>query len=60
MFTGTSLDIQLTSESLVTIPSMDLPKKKLRNMTGRNTTWGVFKAYVVFLSNISVFSYTLT
>ncbi len=29
--------------------SMDLPKKKLRNMnmTGRNTMWGVSKAYVV-------------
>ena len=26
----------------------DLPKRKLRNMTGRRTTWGVFKAYVVF------------
>ncbi len=27
---------------------MDLPKKKLMDTTGRNTTWGVFKAYVVF------------
>ncbi len=25
-------------------------KKKLRNTTGRNTTWGVFKAYVVFVA----------
>ncbi len=46
MVNGTS---PLTSESLVTIESiMDLPKKKLTNMTGRNTTWGVFKAYVFF------------
>ena len=29
---------------------MDLPKKKLRNMTGRNTTWGVFKAYAFFFN----------
>ena len=35
------LDIPLTSESLA--------KKKLRNTTGRNTTWGVFKAYAVSL-----------
>ena len=28
--------------------SMDLLKKKLRNTTGGNKTWGVFKAYVVF------------
>ena len=34
-------DIPLTSESLA--------KKKLRNTTGRNTTWGVFKAYAVSL-----------
>ncbi len=27
---------------------MDLPKKKLGNMTGSNTTWGVFKAYEFF------------
>ena len=27
--------------------TLDLPKKKLRNMTVRNTTWGVFKAYSV-------------
>ena len=33
-------DIPLTSESQA--------KKKLRNATGRNTTWGVFKADVVF------------
>ncbi len=32
-------DIQLTSESL--------RKKKLRNKTCRNTTWGVFKVYAV-------------
>ena len=29
--------------------SMDPPKEKLRNMTGRNTTWGVFKVYAFFL-----------
>ncbi len=28
--------------------SMDLPKKKLRNTTGRNTTWGVFIVYAFF------------
>ena len=28
----------------------DLPMKKLRNMTGRNTTWAVFKANAVSLS----------
>ncbi len=28
--------------------SMDLPKKKLLNTTGRNMTWGVFKAYAFF------------
>ncbi len=28
--------------------SMDLLKEKLRNTTGRNTTWGVFKAYAGF------------
>ncbi len=27
--------------------SIDLPKRKLRSTTGRNTTWGVFKAYAV-------------
>ncbi len=30
--------------------SIDLPKKKLRNMTGRNTTCGVFKAYAFFVN----------
>ncbi len=34
-------DIPLTSESLA--------KKTFRNTTGRNTTWGVFKACVFFL-----------
>ena len=28
---------------------MDLPKKQLGNTNGRNTTRGVFKAYVFFL-----------
>ncbi len=28
--------------------SMNLPKNKLENMTGMNTTWGVFKVYVFF------------
>ncbi len=30
--------------------SIDLPQKKLRHMTGRNTTWGVFKAYAFFFT----------
>ncbi len=32
--------------------TIDLSKKKLRNTTGRNTTWGVLKAYVVFFITI--------
>ena len=39
-------NIQLTSETL--------PKKKLRKTTGRNTMWGVFKAYAVFFSLLSL------
>ncbi len=35
-------DVPLTSKSLVYIWT----KKKLRNRTGRNTAWGVSKAYV--------------
>ena len=31
--------------------SMDLPNKELKNTTGRNATWGVFKAYAVFFSS---------
>ncbi len=38
-------DIPLISESQ--------PKMKLRNRTGRNTMWGVFKAYVFFYRLIS-------
>ena len=37
--------IPLTSESLT--------MKKLRNTTGRNKTWGVFKVYAVSLLSIS-------
>ncbi len=33
---------------------VDLPKKQLRNMTGRNMTWGVFKAYAFFLNVFGV------
>ena len=36
----------MTSESFV-YGQLDMPKKKLRKATGRNTTWGVFKAYAV-------------
>ena len=41
-------DIPLTSESLVTY--VDLPKKKLRNKTGRNTTWVFFQSIRGFFS----------
>ena len=32
----------------VRFPSESMPKKTLKNTTGRNTTWSVFKAYVFF------------
>ncbi len=35
-----------TFHGLLRALSMDLPKKKLRNATGRNTLWGVFKVLV--------------
>ena len=38
-------EIPFTSESLT--------MKKLRNTTGRNKTWGVFKVYAVSLLSIS-------
>ena len=34
--------------------SESLPKKKLRNTTVRNMTWGVFKVYEFFLKNVFV------
>ncbi len=38
------LGLSLISHSLVYLPG-----KKLRNMTGRNSMWGVFKAFVFFI-----------
>ncbi len=39
--------------------SMDLLKKKLRNTTGGNTTWGVFKAYAFFYKVVMYFRYVM-
>ncbi len=39
-------DVPLTSENLVTCGPA---KEETREYDGRKTTWGVFKAYVVFL-----------
>ncbi len=42
--------------SLLRALSMGMPKKTLRNTTGRNTMWGVFKAYAVFFSDMLAYT----